>query len=144
MSDCPAHASRDHDKSLSGTVLVVDDNKEGAEQVLKQLEQLGLKAEAVFSGQSALDCFKGKLFDCVLIDLQMPGMDGFATGRQMRFLEVSRHIPIIAVSSGESSENKRQCLDAGMDDYLPRPVSTRRLREILGKWLSSGKSGEDC
>jgi CheY-like chemotaxis protein len=137
-----------HDKSapparekgaLTGTVLVVDDSKLNADLLRGQLEQLGLVAEAVCTGQAAVEYWKLKQFDCVLMDLQMPGMDGFETTRQLRNLEDRRHIPIIAMTAGATSESRRHCLDAGLDDYLSKPVSSLILRQTLAKWLPAGE-----
>ena len=121
--------------SLCGNILVVDDSTLDAERLRSHLAELGLEISVVYSGAAAVDRRQRKQFDCIFIDLQMPGMDGFATARQLRNLEDRRHIPLIAMTAAATSESRRQCLDAGFDDYLPKLVSTLKLQEILVKWL---------
>lgn len=131
MNDLFANGSADLESRAS--VLVVDDNREAAGLLCKQLRQLGFAFETAYTGQEAIDLFLKNKFSCILMDLQMPVMDGYETTRKIRNLEGVQRILIIAVSAGAVSECKQKYLDAGMDDYLPKPVSTQRLEEALSR-----------
>ncbi len=120
---------------LSGNVLIVEDNAVNQLIAKRLVNALGLRAVIVDSGESALDSLAAGLFDLVLMDCQMPGLDGYETTRRLRQRDDSRHLPIIAMTANAMKGDRELCLAAGMDDYLSKPIRLDRLREILSRYL---------
>ena len=118
------------------SILVVEDNPASRRLCTLQLERLGFKTIAVDSGDQAIALCRQQVFDVILMDVQMPGMDGLETTRALRSSE-KLITPIIALTANAMPEDRQRCLDAGMSDYLSKPLKVDRLLEILGKWLSS-------
>jgi signal transduction histidine kinase/CheY-like chemotaxis protein len=115
-------------------VLVVEDNAVNQRVVLRMLEKLGARAVAVPSGMAALEALRQHEFDLVLMDCQMPGLDGFGTARAVRERENDAgRIPIVALTANALSGDRERCLEAGMDDYLTKPVSMGDLTRVLGE-----------
>ncbi len=115
-------------------LLVVEDNPASRRLCVLQLQKLGFKTDAVESGEGALEKCRGEAFDAILMDVQMPGMDGLETTRALRSHE-KIHVPIIALTANAMPEDRQRCLDAGMDDYLAKPLKVDRLMEVLGRLL---------
>ncbi|MDI6451897.1 response regulator, partial [Anaerobaca lacustris] len=102
------------------------------------LRKLGLKADAVANGIEAIRSLEMIDYDLVLMDVQMPEMDGLEATRKIRDPQsaVRRHdIPIIAMTANAMQGDREKCLDAGMNDYLAKPVNPRALAEVLTRWL---------
>jgi CheY-like chemotaxis protein/HPt (histidine-containing phosphotransfer) domain-containing protein len=119
-------------------VLVVDDNPLNVKLALAQLEQGGYEAAAVQSGEAALDALASTPYSLVLMDCGMPGMDGYTATREIRRREASeRHTLVVGFSSNTAGASRAKCLEAGMDDYIARPVTASelatRLQRITGK-----------
>ena len=119
--------------SGSGTrVLVVEDNQLNAKLVLAQLEQGGYEATSVESGEAALDALASASYSFVLMDCELPGMDGCTTTRKIRLFEApERHTMVIGFSSNTPAAARAKCLEAGMDDYIARPVTASELATRL-------------
>ncbi|RUL88981.1 PAS domain S-box protein [Tautonia sociabilis] len=117
-------------------VLLADDNPINRRVALGLLERFGCRAEAVVDGREAVAAYARGRFDLVLMDVQMPGMDGYAATKAIRRLEedLGRHTPIIALTAHAMQGDRQRCLDAGMDDYLAKPLRPGPLREILLRW----------
>lgn len=121
-----------------GRILLVEDNDLNRNYVMQQLELLGHRAAVVVNGYEALALLEAERFDLVLMDCQMPGIDGYETARRLRRREQGdRHTPIVAVTADAMSGGRQRCLDAGMDDYLTKPFHLRDLEEVLDKWLGT-------
>jgi two-component system sensor histidine kinase/response regulator len=117
-------------------VLVAEDNPVNQRLTVRQLKRLGIVAEAVANGVEAVDAIKRIPYDLVLMDCQMPEMDGFEATRLIRKHEEGRrHTPVIALTANALQGDRERCLDAGMDDYLAKPVSETDLARTLGRWL---------
>jgi CheY-like chemotaxis protein len=119
-----------------GTVLVVDDSEVNRRVALLLLKKLGLSATLVTSGQAAIDTIKDKDFDLILMDCQMPGMDGFQTSRQIRQWEQQEDKPrhkIIAVTALALDDDRKKCFESGMDAYLTKPIDQNQLRETIDR-----------
>ena len=102
------------------------------------LEHLGYTAEVADDGLAALAAMGRMRFDAVLMDVQMPGMDGFeATGEVRRLEGEVHHTPIIAMTASATAEDRERCLAAGMDDYLSKPINPGALETVLGRWVAS-------
>ena len=121
-------------------ILLVEDNVVNQKVALKMLEKLGYNADLADDGVEAIAMLANKNYDLILMDVQMPRLDGYETTAKIRDSEGSEgHIPIIAMTANAMDSDRQKCLDAGMDDYLPKPVNADILAEILKKWLIQGK-----
>jgi signal transduction histidine kinase/ActR/RegA family two-component response regulator len=137
QQDMPqARQNYQHDSNQVVNVLIVEDN-EVNQLVLKSfVEKMGYKPRSAMNGREALKLFKENTFSIVLMDCQMPVMDGFDATKKIRKLEKSgMHIPIIAVTANAMEGDRERCLKAGMDDYLKKPVSLGKLRTTMNKYL---------
>ena len=122
---------------LSGRrVLLAEDNAFNRALIEHVLEPMGCVVDKAGSGTEAVRAFKPGRYDLVLMDCQMPEMDGLTATRQIRKLEAgASRVPVIAVTAGTVSGARRACLDAGMDDFLAKPFSLGRLRKKVLEWL---------
>ncbi len=117
-------------------LLVVEDNALNASLVKLMLERDGCTVECVGSGERAIEAMRAGRWDAVLMDCQMPGMDGYATTRRWRQIEVSERrarLPIVALTAHAMADDRRRCLEAGMDDYLTKPLRHEALRATLAR-----------
>ncbi len=118
-------------------ILVAEDNSVNQILILAQLNNLGFSAQAVANGKEVIAVLAEGAFDCILMDCQMPEMDGFMATRAIREIEKKSgaHIPIIALTANAMSEDKQKCLDSGMDDYISKPFKKETLICALEKWM---------
>ena len=123
--------------SRAPKVLCVDDNPANLLLVQTLLEDMGAKVLAVESGYAAVKAVQHETFDLVLMDVQMPGMDGRQSTEAIRQWESERHctpLPIVALTAHAMANEKRALLQSGMDDYLTKPISERQLAQVVLKW----------
>ncbi len=123
-----------------GRVLLVEDNPVNREVALNMLQVLRCHVEIAVNGQEAVRKIQHGKFDVVLMDCEMPVMDGYAATRAIRAWEAqagssSTHVPILALTAHALAEDRRRCLEVGMDDYLTKPFSMEKLRERLVQWV---------
>jgi len=116
-------------------ILLAEDNLTNQEVALAQLEKLGYKADVVSNGAEAIEALRHGRYDLILMDCEMPKMDGHEATRHIRESGNS-DIPIIAVTAHAMSEERDRCLSEGMNDYLSKPVDLTRLAQVLTKWSS--------
>ena len=123
-------------------VLVVEDNPVNQMVAVGILESLGYLVETADDGVIALDLLARRDFDAVLMDVQMPRMDGYAATRELRRRgqDVDR-IPVIAITAAAVEGERERCLASGMDDFLTKPVDASALRAVLDRWLHDGGAG---
>ena len=119
-------------------ILLAEDNQVNREIALGMLEKIGCKVTAVENGQEAISALKAESFDLVLMDCQMPVMDGFEAAEHIARARRSAAIapvPVVALTANALKGDKERCLDSGMDDYLSKPVRRAELEAMLVKWL---------
>jgi CheY-like chemotaxis protein/HPt (histidine-containing phosphotransfer) domain-containing protein len=124
---------------LRGRILLVEDNETGRQIGLNMLQRLGLDVELANNGREAVAATETTPFDAVLMDCQMPEMDGFEATRAIRQREKlaknGRSTPIIALTANAMKGDREACLQAGMNDYLAKPLSINTLMTTLKRWL---------
>ena len=119
-------------------ILVVDDNSINLKVALKMLNVYGLSTGTATNGQEALKMLSTKPFDLVLMDIQMPVMDGYEATARIRDPQSSvraHDIPIIAMTANAMKGDREKCLRAGMEDYISKPINPEELQSLLDKWL---------
>ena len=116
-------------------VLFAEDHPQSQEILLDMLEGIGCAADVAADGVEAVDCAQERNYDLILMDMQMPRLDGLEATRAIRRLPGYRDIPIIALTANAFAEDRQSCLDAGMSDYLAKPVTPAKLSAALGRWL---------
>jgi CheY-like chemotaxis protein len=124
-------------KNPPGRILVVEDHPANQYVAKSLLESLDCTVTVVGTGAEALDLLGERAFDLVLMDCQLPGMDGYETTRRMRAF-LHRYIPVVAITANAMIDDRQRCLDAGMDDFLPKPFTKSTLSDLLCKWLVPG------
>ncbi len=121
-------------------ILVVDDHPINQKVVQTMLDMLGYEVSIVSNGQEAVDSIKSGDYDLILMDVQMPIMDGLEATEVIRSLDADSygnksHIPIVAVTANAMVGDDRRCLDAGMNDYLAKPLQKQELLRVLAQWI---------
>lgn len=124
-------------KDKSGTILVVEDNVINQKLIVSQLKKLGLSAEIAADGREAVEAYSRAQHALVLMDCQLPVMDGYKAAAAIRSLETGtgRRTPIIATTAGVMSGEWEKCSSVGMDDLLIKPIRMDDLRKVLARWL---------
>ncbi len=115
-------------------VLVVDDDPVQRFIALKQLKILGMETQSATNGKEAVALTSQHKFDLILMDVQMPVMDGLEATHKIREQNGGSAIPIVAFTA---NPNRNMCFEAGMSDYLFKPVMISELKRILGRWMPS-------
>jgi CheY-like chemotaxis protein len=121
-------------------VLLVEDNPINQMVAQKMLEKVGLKPVLANNGVEALKLLDEQSFDLVLMDCQMPELDGFDATREIRKQDIrainSQPVPVVAMTANVMSGDRERCLEVGMDDYIGKPVQRDQLTAVLNKWLA--------
>jgi signal transduction histidine kinase/CheY-like chemotaxis protein/HPt (histidine-containing phosphotransfer) domain-containing protein len=154
---CETTSSSDHKASAGETereiapdaadgldlaVLLAEDNPVNVEVACEYLTAIGCRVSTAADGREAIEAVRRSRFDIVLMDCQMPEMDGLTATRRIREIEAGsdlRHTVIIALTANAFAEDRAQCMEAGMDDYMSKPFSEQQLRELLARWAPKVK-----
>ena len=132
-------------KEFSGNILVAEDNTLNQELIKYVLESLGLAYKIVSNGKEAVEEYKNKKYDLILMDINMPILDGVEAFKQIRSYEKENNlktVPISALTANAIKGDKEKFLDLGMDYYLSKPISVAKLKELFNIYLSSNKTVE--
>lgn len=120
-------------------MLLVEDEPSNREVALEMLNNLGLEVESAEDGEHACTMAQQSSYDLILMDLQMPRMNGTDATRAIRGLSGYERIPILAMTANVFEEDRQRCLEAGMNDHITKPIDHNNLCGILVKWLRSTK-----
>ncbi len=125
------------DPASAGSVLVVEDNQTTQFLILQLLKRLGYVSALATNGREAVEKYRSASYALILMDCQMPILDGYEATREIRSIEREGvHVPIVALTANAMSGDRERCLDCGMDDYLPKPIDPKALRQILARWIA--------
>jgi PAS domain S-box-containing protein len=132
----PAPAAASSDSGSGLRILLAEDNPVNQRLALRLLEKMGHRITLVDNGLDALERTMQGGYDLVLMDVQMPGLDGLTATRRIRQWELEHggHIPIIAMTARAMQGDRERCLEAGMDDYLSKPIDSERLRQLVSRF----------
>jgi signal transduction histidine kinase/CheY-like chemotaxis protein len=139
-SQLPATPSRQQSEQIDSTtvparILLVEDNPINEHIVRTFVQRAGHQVVSVSDGLKALEQHQQQRFDAILMDCQVPVMDGFQSTREIRKRETGHHTPIIALTASAMQGERERCLAAGMDDFLSKPVDLAELNRVLQQWL---------
>ncbi len=125
-------------------ILVAEDTPFNQTFILRLLEKNEFQPILVENGRQAVEAFDPELFDLILMDVQMPEMDGFEATREIRKIEARSggHIPIIAMTAYATEGDRERCLEAGMDDYVSKPISASKLFKAIEALVPSSPEEE--
>jgi len=121
---------------LSGRVLLVEDNPINQMVAQKMLEKIGIQATLAADGQEALNMLDQDEFDAVLMDCQMPVMDGYEATRRIREQGALLKLPVIAMTANVMEGDREKCIEVGMNDYIGKPFVEADLKKTLARWIS--------
>lgn len=136
----------DPSNALGQRILLVDDSQTNRLLGVSILEKMGYECDAVENGQQAVDAVREGRYGLVLMDIRMPGMDGFEATAQIRNLpESGGSVPIVAMTAHVDAEDRQRCLESGMDDHVSKPVDRRVLTSVLRRLIGApGSEGSDA
>jgi CheY-like chemotaxis protein len=121
-------------------VLVAEDNAINQKVAVRMLERVDVRADVAANGREAAKMFELLPYDLVFMDCQMPEMDGYEAAQEIRRREgPGRHVPIVAMTADAMTGCREQCLAAGMDDFIAKPVAMEAMFEALQRWVPARK-----
>jgi CheY-like chemotaxis protein len=116
-------------------VLLVEDNEINRIVALELLAEAKLQVDVAENGERALEKLARNRYDCVLMDVQMPVMDGCRATQLLRTMDGGKQVPVIAMTANAMNDDRNQCFEAGMDDFIAKPILPKTLYETLLKWI---------
>jgi two-component system, sensor histidine kinase and response regulator len=124
-------------------VLLVEDNESNRDLASELLADLGIQVIIAVNGREGADRVTAEAFDLVLMDIQMPVMDGLTATKLIRAEERFRRLPILAMTAHDRREDREQSLDAGMNEHLTKPINPNMLRDALRRWMPTQTAVEE-
>lgn len=124
---------------FAAKVLIVEDSMVNREIAAEYLRNCGCEVEMAENGQQAINAYQAEDFDLIVMDCQMPVLDGYQAARLIRQHESEmdrKPVPIVALTANTSYDDRQKCFSAGMNDYISKPYPEERIREMLGRWMS--------
>jgi CheY-like chemotaxis protein len=118
-------------------VLVCEDNAVNQKLAARMLEKMGCRIDVAANGKEAVSMALAMPYDLVLMDCQMPEMDGYQATQEIRIRMGERHVPILAMTANAMQGDRDKCIAAGMDDYISKPMKIEALRDALNRWLQT-------
>ncbi|BDC52766.1 hypothetical protein F183_A50810 [Bryobacterales bacterium F-183] len=133
----PSAAAKATAEKRAMRILLAEDNAVNQKIALRLLEKSGLSADLARNGREAVEASQRSNYDLILMDCQMPEMDGFEATMEIRRLEkaTSRHTPIVALTANAMAGDRERCLNSGMDDYVSKPFDVKALQGLIDRWL---------
>lgn len=122
-------------------VLLVEDNEINRELVLELLQRAGIDSVVANDGEEALAVLEKEHVDAVLMDIQMPNLDGYATTQALRRQQRLVNLPVIAMTANAKPEDRRRCLAVGMNDYIAKPIDIDQMFQVLQHWIRPDQAG---
>lgn len=143
QSKLPTHAPLNAIHQFDASILLVEDNQ--INQIVAEgiLKKFGLTVDIANNGKEAIDALRERDYDLVFMDCQMPIMDGYEATSHIRNQLVLGSLPIVALTANAMKGDQEKCLQAGMSDYLSKPINPMRLKEVLDRWLIGEKLQQD-
>jgi signal transduction histidine kinase/ligand-binding sensor domain-containing protein/DNA-binding response OmpR family regulator len=140
-AEAPQQSNGDKSSSRQLRILLAEDNLVNQRLAVRMLEKMGHVVTVAQTGKEVLDTLRTGKFELVLMDLQMPEMDGFAATREIRRAEQGGldHLPVIAMTAHAMKGDREDCLAAGMDDYLAKPINSEQLRQVIERVMAARK-----
>ena len=120
-------------------ILLVEDNEVNQQIACELLEQAQMIVTVATNGQEAVDAVNNRSFDCILMDIQMPVMDGYQATKTIRSIEKHTALPIIAMTANAMVEDRERCLASGMNDHIAKPILPKEMFATIAKWVTPGK-----
>ncbi len=117
-------------------VLVAEDNAVNQKLAARMLEKLGCRVDIAANGKEAVQMVGAINYDLVLMDCQMPELDGYQATQQIRQIVVGRHLPIVAMTANAMEGDREKCLASGMDDYVSKPMKLESVRAVISRWMN--------
>jgi PAS domain S-box-containing protein len=128
-------------KYPNAQILIAEDNFVNQKILIAMLAKMGFRAQAVANGMEVLSSMKARSFDLILMDCQMPELDGYETTKRIRSSKAAHAtIPVIALTANALKGDRENCLQAGMDDYAAKPVNAADLAQIIERWLDKANA----
>ncbi len=121
-------------------VLLVEDNMINQQVATELMESAGLKVDAASNGKEAIEMLEKGEYECVLMDIQMPVMDGFEATKIIRGIDKYKNLPVIAMTAHAMAGDRERCMEAGMNDHTPKPIDPEKFFKTLRRWLAGDKA----